>query len=65
MDNTIGKWTQADLARFLAGAIRTSRPAMPPSLNLDEVHVKKKLVVDGDIELSQQAVATLKKLLGL
>lgn len=61
--DTIGNWTQERLARFIAQAVH-SLP-LPKAVEVDTVKATQKLEVDAELVLSPQAIAYLKKQLGL
>lgn len=61
--DTIGNWTQARLSRFIAQAVHSV--PLPRSVEVDHVKATQKLEVDQELVLSPQAIAYLKKQLGL
>lgn len=62
---TIAAMTKDDLARFVAQAVFNSPANLPPSLTSNELEATELLTVGGDIQLSDQAIASLKAALGL
>lgn len=52
---TIGDWSTAELARFVAAQLKAPSSSFFRSLVLETFTVTKKLVVTGDVEFSQQA----------
>lgn len=62
---TIAGMTKDDLAKFVAQAVFNSPANLPPSLVSNELEASQLLTVSGDIQLSDQAIASLKAALGL
>ena len=63
-DEVIGNMTRRELSRFVQRAI-TATSTLPSSFDGEEIKSTTKLTVDGDIQLSEQAVNRLKEYLGL
>lgn len=63
--DTIGSWTVDRLARFIAQRLRVDPPKLDTGVTTGTAVIKTKLVVDGDLQLSPQAIAYLADKLGL
>lgn len=62
---TIAGMTKTELARFVTQAIFNTPANLPPALTQTELEATELLTVSGDLQLSDQAIATLKAYLGL
>lgn len=65
MAKTIGEMTEADLARFIQGAVRAQLAQLPISLTLQNLTTTKRLTVSDELQLSPQAIAYLHQVLGV
>lgn len=58
--DTIANWTQARLVKFIQTILATDPAALPSSIEGEEFRARTKLTVDGDLELSPQALQYIK-----
>lgn len=59
-EETIGNWTKGRLVKFIQTILATDPTALPSSIEGEEFRARSNLVVEGDIELSPQALRYIK-----
>lgn len=58
----VGGWTKNQLNRFILSVVATEELKIPKAITVETVTVTKKLIVQGDIQVSPQAAAYIHNL---